>query len=266
MKKTSKKLMTLTMVIITVISLFTVPCGAANVGDVIGYAQPTDIVATINGYQLESYNVNGLTYICVEDLRYYGFNVTFDMNTKTLAFSRSSEPTTIDPQHTNPDFYAIGTNQGFKNILYTDIVTYANNEYVASSNINGKTIVNFNELSRFGSVAYDNDKREISLVIENVNRNDIAELASLLHDNSKYNSDWVVHYRAKGDILMIIGTSREYMNESQRNNFINIVIPKDKEDGEQLLSTLEDIDYYPSALYVEYKNSDGTIITSYTIN
>ena len=140
MKKTSKKLMTLTMVIITVISLFTVPCGAANVGDVIGYAQPTDIVATINGYQLESYNVNGLTYICVEDLRYYGFNVTFDMNTKTLAFSRSSEPTTIDPQHTNPDFYAIGTNQGFKNTLYTDIVTYANNEYVTSSNINGKTI------------------------------------------------------------------------------------------------------------------------------
>lgn len=264
MKKISKILVA--FIFIATVSLFGASVLAANVGDVIGYAQPTDIVATINGYQLESYNVNGLTYICVEDLRHYGFNVNFDMATKTLAFSRSGEYTDIAPHHTNPDFMKIGTNQGWKNILYTDIVTYANNEYVASSNINGKTIINFNELSRFGNVAYDNDKREISLVMDNANYNGIAELASFLHDNSEYNGDWVVHYRAKGGILMIIGTARKYMNETQRNNFINNVIPKDKEDAEQLLNKLEDIDYYPSALYVEYKNTDGTIITSYTIN
>ena len=152
-----KKSISLLIALIMIVSLVPMGVSAANVGDVTGYAQPTDIVAMINGYQLESYNVNGLTYIVAEDLRYYGFDVYFDDTTRTLSVNRNYNLSTIDPQRTNPNFWN-AANATKTNILYTDIVTYVNNEYVASSNINGKTIINFNELARFGEVSYKKDR------------------------------------------------------------------------------------------------------------
>ncbi|MBR1969384.1 MAG: hypothetical protein IKA17_03410 [Clostridia bacterium] len=265
MNKTSKKLITLILLIVAAISLFALPAQAARVGDVVGKAQPTDIVATINGYQLESYNVNGLTYICVEDLRYYGFDVYFDMYSKTLSLTRGYDYTTIDPQRTNPDFYTIGTSKSWKNILYTDIATYVNNEYVASSNINGKTIINFNELSRFGTVLYDNDRREISLAIDNANYNSIASVADRLQSNISYNSDWKILFRAKGDILVVIGTSRHYFNSKVNNNFWSEIVPSDKADFKEVLDILKSQGEAISSIYVEYKNTDGTTITSFQV-
>ena len=165
-----KKSFLIILALILSVSLFPMTTLAANIGDVIGYAQPTDIIATINGYKIESYNVNDLTYICVEDLRYYGFDVYYDNATRSLSFGRSSS-TSISPNTTNPKYSSIGSNSQRRPILYTDIVTYANGIYTPASNINGQTIINFNSLSQFGAVSYDNNKREISLVINGLNFN-----------------------------------------------------------------------------------------------
>lgn len=266
MKKFFKRTITFTMLVAVFFSFTTIPAGAVSVGSVIGYAQPTDIVATINGYQLESYNVNDLTYICVEDLRYYGFDVKFDSYTRALSFSRDYNISHIDPQNTNSNFWSIGSDTGWKSILYTDITTYADGQYVESSNINGRTIINFNELSRFGTVSYDDSRREISLTLDGVNQNLVdlfaKEMQKLSEDGS---ADWKIIFRAKGDVFMLIGTARSYMTQADKDAFIREIIPGDKLDAKELLNNLHSYNIPASSVFVEYKNTDGSPITSYQV-
>lgn len=263
LKKVLKKLVAITCVLVMMIPFVTPSVNAAKVGDVIGSTQPTDIVATINGYQLESYNVNGYTYICVEDLRYYGFNVIYDHSSRTLSVNRDYALTSIDPQNTSPDFWNIGSSNNSKKILHTDIVTYVNNSYVPSSNINGRTIISFDSLKTFGLVEYNNDTREISLTIEGIEQNPIAYYASILNSNTIYNSDWNILFRAKGDVLMLIGTARNYMNQASINDYINNTFYQDKQDAREILDMLIENGIPVSSVYVEVRNSNGNKITSY---
>ena len=178
--KNFRKLILTILILSVAVSIFTINVSAYNIGDVIGYAQPTDIVATINGYQLNSYNVNGFTYIVVEDLRFYGMDVVYDNYSRTLSVTRNPQVTYIDPALSNPSYANIGTNTSYLNILYTDIVTYINGIYVNSYNINGSTIIKFDDLAQFGQVSYDNNQREISLNIPGLNTNPIVSLANIL--------------------------------------------------------------------------------------
>ena len=54
-------------------------------------------------------------------------------------------------------------------ILATDIVTYIDNNYVQSFNINGQTIIKFDELGRYGTVSFDNSTRIIGVTIPGLN-------------------------------------------------------------------------------------------------
>jgi len=261
MKKTMKRLIALIAVLVMAISVIPT-ASAARIGDVIGYAQPTDIVATINGYQIESYNVNGYTYICVEDLRYYGFDVYYDWGERALYVSRNSVYS-IDPQNTNPNFWYIGNDQNWKNILYTDIATYANGSYIESYNINGQTIMNFDELSRFGDVSYDNNRREISLYIDDMYYNAIATIAELYEDNIGYNEDWTYRVRAKGDLLMFYVTTRRAENQSTVNDYLYTKLYEDKAIFCALLDECRDLNLGVSNIYVELRNADGSYITSF---
>ena len=249
--------------LVMMVSLFATTASAARVGDVIGYAQPTDIVATINGYQLESYNVDGYTYICVEDLRYYGFNVYYDNASRSLSVIRNWNVSNIDPQNTNPKFWDIGSNNSKKKILYTDIKTYVNNSYVGSCNINGQTIIRFDNLNVFGAVNYDDSRREISLVIEGMNYNPVAVYADALNETKEYNTDWKTIWRAKGDVLMLIGTSRSYMNSATKNDYVRNRFPEDKNDMIELHEICIDNGIPVSSVYIEARNSDGTVVASY---
>ena len=53
---------------------FTIP--ESDLGDVIGHVYASDILATVNGVPIPSYNIGDKTAIAVEDLRYYGFEVS----------------------------------------------------------------------------------------------------------------------------------------------------------------------------------------------
>lgn len=179
MKNSVKKLVSITMILVLMVAFGAVNAGAYEIGDVINYAQPTNIAALINGYQMMSFNVDGFTYIVVEDLRHYGFTVTYNNDTRTLSVEQTGNVSAISPHTTNPRFWEIGSNKTRKNILYTDIVTYVAGQYVTSYNIDGQTIIRFDELSRFGQVSYDNAIREISLNVSGVEHNIIATLVEL---------------------------------------------------------------------------------------
>ena len=166
-----KKIVSLIIVVIMFMSAFSLTAGAYRIGDVVGYALTTDIAATINGYDIPSYNVSGHTYIVVEDLRYYGFSVYYDNASRSLSVSRDYSQEYVSKVYEKP--YVSPNKIGAREhkLLYTDIVTYLDGSYVPSSNINGQTIIRFDALSAYGGVSYDNNKREISLDLAGLNYN-----------------------------------------------------------------------------------------------
>ena len=140
-----------------------------KVGEVIGSALKTDIVATINGHHIPSYNVEGRTYIVAEDLRYYGFSVNYDHNARSLSITRDSSQSWVSKSYTKP--YVDPGEVGIKehDLLYTDIVTYLDGVVTPSYNINGQTIIRFNSLSVYGTIGYDNSVRQASLALPGIN-------------------------------------------------------------------------------------------------
>jgi len=53
-------------------------------GQTMGEIRYSDIVTYINGYPIRSYNIDGNTWICVEDLKDYGFIVIWDSSDRIL--------------------------------------------------------------------------------------------------------------------------------------------------------------------------------------
>ncbi len=165
-----KKFFALFFFVIIIFTLSFSAC-AYKIGDKVGYALKTDIVAKINGYEIPSYNVNGYTYVIAEDLNYYGFSVLYDYQTRTLSTTRDFSQSWASKVYTKP--YVAPSNVGTKehNLLYTDIKTYLDGYYTDSYNIDGQTIIRFDSLSFYGNVYYDNNKREISLDLPGFNYN-----------------------------------------------------------------------------------------------
>lgn len=139
-----------------------------RVGDVIGSALKTDIVASINGHHIPSFNVDGITYIVAEDLRYYGFSVVYDNNSRSLSISRDYSQGWVTKNYTKP--YVAPNQVGIKehNLLYTDISTYLDGNHTPSYNINGQTIIRFDSLAAYGSVNYDNASRQMTLSLSGI--------------------------------------------------------------------------------------------------
>ena len=166
-----KKIISLVIVCIMLVCAMPFTASAYRIGDTVGYALTTDIIATINGYPIPSYNVDGYTYIVVEDLRYYGFTVGYSDSSRALSVSRDYNQAWVSKSYTKPYVPASQVGQRAHAILYTDICTYFNGNYTPSYNINGYTIVRFDSLGAYGGVSYNNVKREISLDLAGLNYN-----------------------------------------------------------------------------------------------
>lgn len=157
------KLLSIAMIFVVVSSTAYSALAYSN-GSVIGKACYTDIKASINGYDINSYNVDGYTYVVAEDLRNYGFNVVWDSSSRTLAISRGSS-TYPASEYKAPFITQDLVGKKSHNLLYTDIKTYVNNSWVQSYNINGRTIIRFESLNVFGAVTWTPESKDISLEI-----------------------------------------------------------------------------------------------------
>lgn len=161
-----KKFLSLALAaILTVTSVLTITASARNVGDVIGETLYTDIVASIDGHNIASYNYNGNTMIVAEDLRNYGFDVTWNPTDRTLTVDRDCVGTEITSEYTAPKVSAniLGTKS--YNVLYTDIKTYVCSSQIEGYNIGGLTVINFNSLAPFGNIVYNNDTRTLDITL-----------------------------------------------------------------------------------------------------
>ncbi|SHH62531.1 hypothetical protein SAMN02745823_00531 [Sporobacter termitidis DSM 10068] len=73
---------------------------AGTPGKVAGHYYKTDIATTLNGKEIESYNIGGRTCIVAEDMRSFGYDVAWDAGNRTLTITKPM------------DFYSIDTDYG----------------------------------------------------------------------------------------------------------------------------------------------------------
>lgn len=158
-----KKILCSLIAVLTLFSSVSV-VSAANVGDVIGYTMYTDIIASINNHNIASFNIDGYTGVVAEDLRNYGFDVQWVPESKALYITRGTTNTVASTYVANK-IPASMVGAKAQDILFTDIKCYINGTEVQSYNINGQTIVNFNDLQAFGIVTYNNDTRKLDLTV-----------------------------------------------------------------------------------------------------
>lgn len=134
----------------------------AKVGDVIGAALHTDIVAYINHYAVPSYAVNGQSVIVAEDLRNFGFDVSWNQADRTLNISRNQNVYVNEMQFNKNG--AAGSK--FADILETDIRVYANGKLLTSYALNGYTMIPLEELTVFGEVNWVPTERAVKLWVD----------------------------------------------------------------------------------------------------
>ncbi len=116
---------------------------AENVGDVIGNIYSTDITAYVDDMSIKSYNIGGRTAIPIEDLRYYGFDVEWNENSRELSASVSEKPI----EAPNPTLEKQIPGKPIGSIYYTDIRVFINGiESIKTYNIGGITCIAIEDL------------------------------------------------------------------------------------------------------------------------
>lgn len=158
-----KKILSVLAACFMVLSLPVIPAAAKN-GDIAGAVYYTDIRAFINGHPIESYNVDGYTAVCAEDLAHYGFGVHWYAEARELAIDLLLEYESTPPEYTFPE---VTKPSGTYRMPYleTDIQVFADGKVIPSWNIDGRTLIRLQDLTMFGKPVWDAEARTSSLIV-----------------------------------------------------------------------------------------------------
>ena len=155
-----KKILSLAIVTVMLLGMFTLTVSAVKVGDPLGDILNSDITAYINGNAIPTSIKSGMTMVVVEDLAKYGFDVVWNGADKTLKVEINANKK-VTPIPVEKNINPVGT---FKcKYVYTDIKTYLSGKQVESFAINGQTLINFELLAMYGKLKWDGAARTISL-------------------------------------------------------------------------------------------------------
>jgi len=141
------------------------PPVAPDIGRVLGNVLYSDVRALINGREIPSFNIDGLTMIRAEDLQNYGFEVIWNASARTLnvaSFSSARAVTPLTVEATGRPSGAIRTSY-----VSTDIRSFVNGVQVRGYNIGGETMIQFDHLRAFGRINWNASLREITLITTN---------------------------------------------------------------------------------------------------
>ena len=152
--------------------LFSLPVHAGIIGEVI----TTDIVTYIDEQPITSYNINDYTYVIAEELAHYGFDVYWRAEERRLdIYEKGGEIPCCYPDAYRVNRRKDATVKGLHafDVYETDIVTTLNNEPVNAYNVDGQTLIQVDELSRFAYFSYNDSRREVKI------------------DKARYYADWL---------------------------------------------------------------------------
>ncbi len=127
-----------------------------------GIASRSEIRAYIDYTPIDSYLINGYTFVAVDDLSRYGFSSTFHITEKYYRLERNWLET---PRYSKWQWEeSIGEQKPGK-IEESDIKVYLGELLVPSYCIDGRTHIMIDELSRYGSFHWDDRKKVVSVTI-----------------------------------------------------------------------------------------------------
>lgn len=140
-------------------------CGMASVS---AEVLSTDIGVLIDDSPIESYNIRDYTYVVAEDLVHYGFDVVWDGKARTLSIYHDVHKG-YDIALTKEQINIKKADIPFRKHLYkvypTDIKTYLEDKEIAACNIDGRTLIQIDELAQYGEFTYDDSRRMVELRI-----------------------------------------------------------------------------------------------------
>lgn len=120
----------------------------------VGDVYSSQILATVDGHPIPSYNIGGRTCVVIEDLAFYGFRVVWDPENGIISATSANLPTDYERYAATPR----GKGGSIVGAVYeTKIVARVNNLPVTSYNIGGYTCVcieDLGELSGSPSAPY----------------------------------------------------------------------------------------------------------------
>lgn len=144
---------------------------SAKNGDIVGNIYSTDITATVNGYEVESYNIGGKTAIVLEDLAKLGASVSYEDSIRTLIVDFYNIHVNSEAQNFKK-YDVVGASVG--NIYESDIKTYLNGYEIKAFSLGGRMAAAVEDIgnaalygtpySRYGAVCkWNPDERHVSL-------------------------------------------------------------------------------------------------------
>ena len=138
-------------------------------------AVKSDIKAYIDYTPIKSYNIDGYTYVIAEELRNYGFDVVWSNEERSLRINRQDLTT---PVYTKELVESDTDKAGSAYRIYdTDIKTYLKGEIIHSYNIGGRTVVQIDELTKYGNFEWNADDRRVDVRIFEVELQNLYEEA-----------------------------------------------------------------------------------------
>ena len=135
--------------ILLVLALSAIGVYAAT-GDVVGEIYSTDILAYINGKQINSYNIGGKTVVLAEELcdnnsgSHYGFTCEYDNDSRTLTLTSTFTEGNVSPKISRG---TVGDVLG--NVYETDIKVIFNSYEITGYNIGGQTAICIEDLGAY---------------------------------------------------------------------------------------------------------------------
>lgn len=151
--------------LLCLLAVFLLLCGAkaqAATGDVVGQLYTTDVLAYVDDIPIPCYAANGKTVICLEDLRAYGFSVTYDNSVRMLIVNKTGQSVEAPAPILNR-----GKEGELAGSIYaTDIIAVVNGEQIPALAIDGKMVAAVEDLgaARYnGRMSYEYDASQRTL-------------------------------------------------------------------------------------------------------
>ena len=205
------------LIITTLFFLLAITCSAKN-GDITGTIYSTDILATVNGTPVESFNIGGKTAIILEDLTKLGAEASYDNSLRTLLMNMI---------HINPNPVMAEVQRGtvgkvLGNLYESDIVTYYNGIPLQTFSLNGRMaavleeIGKDNDYSAYGAkFVWDGGSRTIKLDCLTDNSAEADKIIRAKGLFYKIKDDKLLFYKNDTNISDVIRNYNWFYNENK---------------------------------------------------
>lgn len=216
-----KKTISVSLVLITLFAvIFTPATFSKKVGDIIGEAFYTESKAYINEHAIAVYSVNSKPAVSAENLKYYGFDVSWDSQARKIMVYQNRDKS-IDRSTcvALPD----GKNIGDKalDIYHSDIAVLFDEVRIKSFNTDICTLVYLDDIATAYSSEYTVDEQDNIFSIELANRP--------THNWMKRTGKMMIPYTAKQN--KFINYIRKNGVVDDTKSYYTYVITDDKESG-----------------------------------